>query len=632
MPGYAWDMDMIVVSDRSIEGYKYCIVLRCRSTGYIVALPLKLKSDAWAAVAEWIRTVRKNPLYDRYSYDLVKHIKTDLDGAWSPENEEWQTQIVKKLGVEMEYISPDRHEQAGRAERAVGIVEPNTLELMAGEGKLPLRGKTSLGDGKQPTPHDNTETLHTPSQPTVTPTLRTNESTLAPKPTSVGEQDTLHNIPLGLQGKGAEASRETCQSPSPVVREEVASTLRGSVPVVDCDGKQLTLDEMTGRLTYGKDVPEVPPPSDTDVAAWDHSMMPSVEIDVDEHIFDQAELAQAQREIVTSEEGDRWSDIFKRFKPPLNPDLIDLYREWLVEHSPDASDWTYEKFPVGRGEYLEAGLRFIPPAGRNWKAMMEERAATMRGTTNRELKRLMRMPIARVVSWIRSLRNVPAYRTAKRREKTISEGMKAIPRSLKAALQGPDALGWKEAADLEYNTLTEMGVFDHGYTLQEVRELGITKDPIGISIALDNKYIDGEFERHKVRMAVAGHKYNLTKGIDYDEVFAAAPNQNTSRVLQALTVQLGLHRKAWDIKLAYCWAELPESQMVALKYPQGYEQFRDHGNGKREPEYIVLRKNCYGLPAAGKHWAARTPLQRRRHQYTDVYHICSGAYDTWGYW
>ena len=28
-------------------------------------------------------------------------------------------------------------------------------------------------------------------------------------------------------------------------------------------------------------------------------------------------------------------------------------------------------------------------------------------------------------------------------------------------------------------------------------------------------------------MTVAGHKYNLTKGVDYHEVFAAAPNQNT---------------------------------------------------------------------------------------------------------
>ena len=148
-----------------------------------------------------------------------------------------------------------------------------------------------------------------------------------------------------------------------------------------------------------------------------------------------------------------------------------------------------------------------------------------------------------------------------------------------------------------------MGVIDHGYTRAELHELGVYKEPINMSVVLDNKYIDGLFERHKVRMAVAGHKYNMQKGVDYQEVFAPAPNQNTGRLLSALTCILNLKRKSWDIKLAYCWADLPDNQMIALKYPKGYERSRGIGDGTQEPEYILLKKNCYGLPAAGKTWA-----------------------------
>ena len=41
------------------------------------------------------------------------------------------------------------------------------------------------------------------------------------------------------------------------------------------------------------------------------------------------------------------------------------------------------------------------------------------------------------------------------------------------------------------STLTEMGVFDHGYTMDELIKAGCTKDPINISVVLTNKFNDG---------------------------------------------------------------------------------------------------------------------------------------------
>ena len=162
-----------------------------------------------------------------------------------------------------------------------------------------------------------------------------------------------------------------------------------------------------------------------------------------------------------------------------------------------------------------------------------------------------------------------------------------VPKNLEDAFQSGDSIGWKEAAELEMSTLTEMGVFDHGYTMDELIKAGHTKDPINISVVLTNKFNDGSFDGHKVRMA--GHEYNMTKGIDHGEVFAPSPNQNTARALCAMTVAMGLQRMAWDIKLAYCWADLPDDRLVALKYPKGYERDREipgsGSGGRREAEY-----------------------------------------------
>ena len=45
-PGYAWALDTITFKDRSEEGNKYLMVLRCMATGAFQYIPLFLKSDA----------------------------------------------------------------------------------------------------------------------------------------------------------------------------------------------------------------------------------------------------------------------------------------------------------------------------------------------------------------------------------------------------------------------------------------------------------------------------------------------------------------------------------------------------------------------------------------------------------
>ena len=117
---------------------------------------------------------------------------------------------------------------------------------------------------------------------------------------------------------------------------------------------------------------------------------------------------------------------------------------------------------------------------------------------------------------------------------------------------------------------------------------------------LDHKYSkEGELERLKVRMAIAGHPGNVQRGLHYDKTFAATPCQNSSRILQALLVRNRWSRLTWDIKQAYCWAEVPDNELFALKCPKGFERFDKDGN----PLYMVVRKNLYGAPGASRAWS-----------------------------
>ena len=253
--------------------------------------------------------------------------------------------------------------------------------------------------------------------------------------------------------------------------------------------------------------------------------------------------------------------------------------------------------PTRRGEYLEEGLKFPYPTGHNWRCLVEKYNEEQYPDT----KPRMRRALCNAVQCIKDTYRLVACAAKAKRTKAVETALKAAPKTIDEAYRSEEATEWVAAANLEFDTLTAMGVVDHNYSLTDLRKLNITRQPIKMSVVLDNKTDEnGEINRRKVRMAVAGHKYNMTRGIDYDEVFSAAPNQNTTRLIQAMAVDMNLQRKAWDIKLAYCWSELPRDQWIALKYPEGFERVDPK---TKEPLFMLLKKNCYGLPQAGRLWS-----------------------------
>ena len=507
---------------------------------------------------------------------------------YSPPTEESDAALDEvleaKLSAPEDKGSP--HEEGGiHSNRRSGVApKSDTAEAKCGTGPpcIPnadvLGGDTDLGLNEHQASPDGTS-------PKGTPNTCSDKHKASPE-VLVSNALNYNAPPSSLAKSEAEAV------------ERIRMTLHGSRPAAGSPAHE------GQRMTDSNRESEVEAPKEEDLRPYDDSMFCSIEL-MDESLWDKAEEDMCRHEAVTSGQCESFHKLIRRFKPPILYEHMGLYRQWLLTSSPTASEWSEDMIPLGRGQYLEEGLVFPKPTGHNWRCMLEQHELDQGagGDPTPDVRRALHTTLR----WVRSHKNKPINAHKTKRTKAIESGMKECPKTLERAWRGDDALEWVKAADLEMDTLTEMGVFDHGYSKQQLIDLGIcdfvTKKPINLSVCLDHKYTDGVLTRYKVRMAVAGHKYNLKKGVHYDEVFAPAPNQNTARLLAAMTVAMGLKRKSWDIKLAYCWADMPKDQLLALQYPKGYERYEENGLGEPKPLYIVLRKNCYGVPNAGRIWS-----------------------------
>ena len=73
-------------------------------------------------------------------------------------------------------------------------------------------------------------------------------------------------------------------------------------------------------------------------------------------------------------------------------------------------------------------------------------------------------------------------------------------------------------------------------------------------------------------------------------------------MMQALAVGLSFQRFAADINQAYLHSEMPESEWIPVRYPEGpvRDKHRDPTTG--EERYAILRGNLYGNPTAARAW------------------------------
>lgn len=183
-----------------------------------------------------------------------------------------------------------------------------------------------------------------------------------------------------------------------------------------------------------------------------------------------------------------------------------------------------------------------------------------------------------------------------------SKGIPIAPKSM-ADLQSWDddhAEIWNEAIDKEWNGLNDRECFEHDLTKKQLADKGIHRKPIGMRMLLESKISDGKFTKAKARNVAQGHKGNLTKGVDYTTVFAAAPDLATGRIIQCLCVLFNFVRATMDIMQAYLIGKAEEGQRYPTRYPAG--RIREEHRCKKtgEERYALLIGNLYGMPTASR--------------------------------
>ena len=337
-------------------------------------------------------------------------------------------------------------------------------------------------------------------------------------------------------------------------------------------------------------------------------------------MFEEMERAHTSKHTFhVTQEGTSFSKACKHHGIPF--EFHDQYHLWLclTQHQIDI-----EHIPRGRGQYLKVGIKLPKPGGSQWREIIATKMSKFDKYQQTKLqKSLIDNALQATINQIRmeaclgnkNLPNFKALHKAKarvkaQREKAIASGQMAPPRNMSEAFNHP-TMGhlWADAAYSEWEGLTDLGVLKHGYTIEEIHDMGIPP-PINLSVGFVIKTKNNIFERCKVRCCLAGHKGNMIKGIHFDQTFAASPNQHSMRLLQSLLVKHKWFRKSWDIKQAYLHAGLDPSQYVSVKYPAGFEQYKRNkdgelvldGQGKPIPLYAICVKNIYGHPSASRGW------------------------------
>ncbi|CAI7735888.1 unnamed protein product [Closterium sp. NIES-53] len=158
------------------------------------------------------------------------------------------------------------------------------------------------------------------------------------------------------------------------------------------------------------------------------------------------------------------------------------------------------------------------------------------------------------------------------------------PKTLAEALSGPDAEKWKQSVKEEYDSLLENETW-------ELCELPPGKKAISFKLIFRHKYgPDGELTPYKSRLVAKG--LQLTKGKDFDEIFAPVGKGTTLRVMLGTAANRGWRIKQMDITTAFLnGIILEELYMLQL-------EGLDDGSGR----VCRLKKAIYGLKQAPRAW------------------------------
>ena len=163
------------------------------------------------------------------------------------------------------------------------------------------------------------------------------------------------------------------------------------------------------------------------------------------------------------------------------------------------------------------------------------------------------------------------------------------PRNLKAALSGPDADKWLQAANVEMQSMKDNDVWDL-----------VDRPPNTKTV--DCKWLfkiktdmDGNIHIYKARLVAKG--FTQIYGIDYEETFSPVADIRAIRILLAIAAFYDYEIWQMDVKTAFLNGYLDED--VYMNQPEG---FIDPLNSNK---VCKLKRSIYGLKQASRSWNKR---------------------------
>ncbi|MCF7184014.1 hypothetical protein L3H42_10985, partial [Corynebacterium sp. MC-13] len=178
----------------------------------------------------------------------------------------------------------------------------------------------------------------------------------------------------------------------------------------------------------------------------------------------------------------------------------------------------------------------------------------------------------------------------------INENEDHEPRFIKECMQRDDWPKWKDAIEVELNSLGKRKVFGPVVRTPE------NVKPVGYKWVFVRKRNEKVvIMRYKARLVAQG--FSQRPGIDYEETYSPVVDATTFRYLICLAVHEGLDLRLMDVVTAYLYGSLDSD--IYMKLPEGFHLPETYKSDSRDKYSIKLNKSLYGLKQSGRMWYNR---------------------------
>jgi hypothetical protein len=281
---------------------------------------------------------------------------------------------------------------------------------------------------------------------------------------------------------------------------------------------------------------------------------------------------------------------------------------------------------------LKDNIRFPMPQGPLWEAKKQQHSQrsndlNLEHYNAKQEKRMMQSAAVQAVYDTSQHRRTESQSaiycnisTALRVKTCAAAGMIDSAVTLKAPKNFEEAMSldnwddWCYVTCSELDGMDEMDVFSkEEFTREDLIRMGIKHAPMPCGLIYDIKRNpDNSWDKDKARLVLKGHPWNMKKSFGHDyvyETYAATPDLTTTRLMQALMIKLGWTAIAFDIKMAYINADIPDDEQVPVQFEKALRRYNENG----DELFKILRKCLYGSPTASRRFTQMRDSWMKEH-------------------